>query len=382
MKIAYIAPAEIPSSTANSIQVMKVCQALTQLGHETSLIVPGSQNTSWQDLSAHYGIFTRFPIHWLPARKSLRKLDFAWAAVHMAKKQQSKVIYTRLYWVAVLALQQKMPVILEMHELPSGRFGPWLYRRYLHLKGQKFTVFITHALKTLIEKSLNVHHAPDQFYIAPDGVDLERYASLPSPVAARSSLDLQELPTVAYSGGFYPGRGLEILFDLARALPQIQFLWVGGKPAIVEAWREKVTAAGLKNVRLTGFISNHDLPLYQAAADVLLMPYSQKVSGSSGGDISSVTSPMKLFEYMACGRVIVSADLSVLHEVLNDANAVFYPPDDLIALTGTITDLLNNPEHRQRLAEQARQDVVQYSWQARMESILAHFEQNQLEQSS
>ena len=50
MKIAVIAPSRVPSNTANSIQVMKVCQALAQLGHTVRLWVPGENSTPWEQL--------------------------------------------------------------------------------------------------------------------------------------------------------------------------------------------------------------------------------------------------------------------------------------------------------------------------------------------
>ena len=51
MKIAVIAPSRVPSNTANSIQVMKVCQALAQLGHTVRLWVPGEKATPWEQLT-------------------------------------------------------------------------------------------------------------------------------------------------------------------------------------------------------------------------------------------------------------------------------------------------------------------------------------------
>ena len=45
MKIVAIAGSHIPSDTANSIQVMKACQALVQLGHELTLIVPANPSS-------------------------------------------------------------------------------------------------------------------------------------------------------------------------------------------------------------------------------------------------------------------------------------------------------------------------------------------------
>lgn len=63
--------------------------------------------------------------------------------------------------------------------------------------------------------------------------------------------------------------------------------------------------------------------LDQAASDVLLMPYSRSISASSGQDIAEAINPMKMFEYMASGRAIVSADIPSIREVLNEANAIF-----------------------------------------------------------
>jgi glycosyltransferase involved in cell wall biosynthesis len=374
MRIAYIAPSNIPSETANSVQVMKVCQALTQLGHETHLFVPGKTFSDFQTLKTHYGLITEFPITWVPFVPVMRKIDFAWKSISMAANENSDVIYTRLLWVALLAGLRHFPVILEMHEVPSGRVGPFLYRFYLKQKNKKLTVFITAALKTLIEARNGVVHYVKQSFIAPDGVDLERYKNLPSAKEAREQLGLPERFTAVYSGGFYPGRGLEILLDLAAAYPDVQFLCIGGSPEAVHVWQSKCEAMRLKNLILTGFIANEKLPLYQAAADILLMPYRRQVAGSSGGDISGVTSPMKAFEYLACGRAILCSDLPVLHEVLNVKNATFYPPEDLAGLVQAFAALKNDGSLRKSLSSQARQDVVKYSWKERMKAILVFFD--------
>jgi len=68
--------------------------------------------------------------------------------------------------------------------------------------------------------------------------------------------------------------------------------------------------------------------LYQAAADVLLMPYSSSFGGSGGGNIARVSSPLKMFEYLASGRAILASDIPVLREVLTDKTACFYQPEN------------------------------------------------------
>jgi glycosyltransferase involved in cell wall biosynthesis len=93
--------------------------------------------------------------------------------------------------------------------------------------------------------------------------------------------------------------------------------------------------------------------------------------GSSGSaDSANVASPMKMFEYMATGRAILSADLPVIHEVLNEDSAVFCEPDDVTSWKPALEALLNDPRQRAALGEQARQAVQGYTWLSRAERIL------------
>ena len=211
----------------------------------------------------------------------------------------------------------------------------------------------------------------DEVVIAPNGVDLERFDSLPDPVSARRQTGLREAPTVMCTGHLYAGRGADVFLALAKSLPQAQFVWVGGRPEDIENWKQRVES---DNVTFTGFIPNLDLPLYQAAADILLMPYSRSIMGSSGSaDSAAVASPMKMFEYMAAGRAIVSSDLPVVREVLNEKNAVFCKPDDVGDWRLVIESLLNDAPRRMQLGEHARRDVQGYTWVARAQRIMNQF---------
>jgi glycosyltransferase involved in cell wall biosynthesis len=79
---------------------------------------------------------------------------------------------------------------------------------------------------------------------------------------------------------------------------------------------------------------------------------------------------MKMFEYIACGRAILSSDLPVLHEVLNEKNAIFCQPEDVESWARALQLLLDDPGLRERLGQQAAQDVISYSWKARAEKAL------------
>ena len=364
MRIVCISAALIPSDTANSIQVMKVCQAFAQLGHEVILLVPGPQPGGSQPaaLQRHYGLRTLFNIEWLPART--RRL-FPWKAVRIARRLGAGLLYAWPLQSAALGLLAGMPSMLELHDFPSGRFGSLWLRLFLALPGRKRLLPITDALRRALDLPT------EQTVIAPDGVDLDRYASLPDPEPARRELGLPAAPTILCTGHLYEGRGADLFLALAAEFPQASFVWVGGRPIDVETW--KTRAASLSNVTFTGFVANERIPLYQSAADVLLMSYGRTVSTSGGGNTAEICSPMKMFEYMAAGRAILTSDLPVLREVLDETTAVFCPLDNVGAWESALGGLLADEKRRQALGQRARRAVERYSWVERAKRVLEGF---------
>lgn len=375
MKIAFVATSKVPSNTANSIQVMKVIQAFIELDHEAELWVPGTGKADWSVLKGHYGLHVEFPIHYIQARPSLKRYDFAWKAVNAAKASNAKAIYTWMPQAAYIAHLKHIPYILEAHDRPTGILGPWLLRRVTASSTPKKIAAITHALVRVLDSEFDIRIRPGDLVIAPDGVDLERYEDLPSPVQARKQLGLREQKTAMYSGHLYEGRGMDLIYALAKKLPEIQFLVVGGNPEAVLRWKDKAAVEGVKNLALTGFVPNTELALYQAAGDFLLMPYGKSVSISSGGNTADVCSPMKMFEYLAAGRPILSSDLPVLREVLNEANAVFCDSESVESWASALKALLGSPSTSQGLGEQGKIDSRRYSWRERAQTTLGDWQE-------
>lgn len=345
---------------------MKVCQAFTQLGHEVILLVPGPQpaDLRFADLQQHYGLRTLFKIEWISAGN---RSIFPWGAVRRARRLQANLLYVWPLQAGALGLLAGMPSMLELHDFPGGRFGPLWLRLFQVLPGRKRLLPISDALR----QALNL--PAERTIIAPDGVDLERYETLPDPASARGELKLPVATSILCTGHLYEGRGGGLFLALAGKFPLTSFVWVGGRPIDVETWKTQATGQGLTNVTFTGFVPNERIPLYQSAADVLLMPYQRIVATSSGGNTADICSPMKMFEYMAAGRAIVSSDLPVLHEVLDETTAVFCPPDDIGAWESALRALLGDEKQREALGQRARQVVQQYSWIERSQRVLKSF---------
>jgi len=372
MRITAISASRIPSDTANSIQVMKACQGLVQVGHKVTLLAPGEVSASPEGLASHYGLATPFDVVHLPGNS--RRL-FTWNAVRHAQHHGAQLVYAWPPQSAFFGRLAGLPVVLELHDLPTGRMGPLWVRLLMRAGGHKRLLVITRALQQALERELQLHLDDRDVLIAPNGVDLERFANLPDPGSARRQLGLPEAQTVVCTGHLYAGRGAELFLDLAAETHGTQFTWVGGRPEDVDHWKAQAAARGLENVTFTGFVPNEKLPLYQAAADILLMPYGRVIGISTGvGRSAEVSSPMKMFEYMAAGRAILTSDLPVLREVLDDNTAVFCPPEDRAAWLQALKRLLADARLRDGLGKRARQAAETHTWVERARRALAGFE--------
>lgn len=357
---------------------MKACQALSQLGHEVFLYLPEHRNLLKNiDLSSFYGLTNNLQIEYLPSQTSLKRYDFALTAIRKARQVKADISYVWFIQAGIFSLLAKLPVLIELHGPPEGKFGPTLFRLFKNLPGKKRLLPITRALASQLHERFYINlNDPQLMRVSPNGVDLERFLHLAEPKSTRLQLGLPEAITVGYTGHLYAGRGMNLLIELARCFPRINFLWVGGRQEDVNIWRERLLGQDIKNIMLTGFIENSQLPIYQAAADILLMPYERAISGSSGGNSFSYASPMKMFEYMASRRAIISSDLPVIREVLNPSNAVLCPPEDIAAWSEALGTLIYDEEKRQALAEQAWQDIQGYSWLERARKALQGFPTN------
>ena len=95
MKIAYLSGSKIPSRTANSIHVVKMCQAFARNGHDVVLMAPRRKGveSDVQDVFSFYGVENCFKIihlAWLPARA--KGYVYGYLAARKAKAWQADLV--------------------------------------------------------------------------------------------------------------------------------------------------------------------------------------------------------------------------------------------------------------------------------------------------
>ena len=135
------------------------------------------------------------------------------------------------------------------------------------------------------------------------------------------------------------------------------FSWWGPhSDAVVES----VEKRGLSDVvRLIGPVPYDRVPSYVNACDILVAPYN--ILGTSRRS-KGIGSPLKVLEYMACGKPTIGSNLPQVADLIEDGKTgLLFPQGDARSLAKSITMLADDPRYRQqfgRSGSRLRQERV------------------------
>ncbi|MCT7492526.1 glycosyltransferase [Aliarcobacter cryaerophilus] len=370
MKIVYISNSIIPSRAANSIHVMKMCQAFAENGHEVVLLAPNrykEYEKGVEDVYEYYGVKNNFKIKklWYPNSKYLKGKDlfygvgiFLYLFFH-----KPTLSYSRFTTGSLFSILAKVPSIYESHvpawySHKNERFSFNLIKRMSNLIK---IVVISEALKSIYQKSKIL---PENLMIEVehDGTDI--YESIEN-----MNFSGKNTFNIGYIGHLYKGRGIDIIIECAKVLKNVNFHIIGGTEKDILYWKKQVN---LPNLLFYGFMQPSKVAAYRNSFDILLAPYQKEVNVSGNDNISTAEymSPLKIFEYMGSKKPIICSDLPVIREVLNDLNSKLVSPDNIEEWICAIQDLKSNHKLRDNLAMQAFADVQKHTWLQRAKNLL------------
>ena len=128
----------------------------------------------------------------------------------------------------------------------------------------------------------------------------------------------------------------------------------------------------LQNLKFLGHINYKKVPNILENSDVLLMPYSNKVSIRANNlNTANYCSPLKMFDYLASGRIILSSKLDGICEVLkHKKNAIIVKKYTNNDWSRTFVDLLNNKYNLKKIQNGAIRTAKNYTWNQRVLKII------------
>ena len=218
-------------------------------------------------------------------------------------------------------------------------------------------VVLTDGLRDLVVRRYRV--AAERIAVLPSGTDTGLF--IPQDAAeCRRQIGLGlDRDYIGFVGSFYRYQGLQCLLDalaiIRSTIPSVHLLLVGDGEAALELKQQADRLALNPCITWAGRIPYQEVPTWIGAMTLCVAPF----RGDRGE-----TSPVKIFDYIACGRpVIASAIPSVSATFFQEAGVALVPPDDPAALAQAVLVLLNDPDRQVRMASIGRRFVEQrYSW--------------------
>ena len=304
-KLYYISEIFLPSTSAYSIHVMKICNEFSNFFKKTSLLVfRKARNKNFHKLYKCKNNFNIVDFH-ISKNNFFTRILYALKIIIFLKKKDSIIISRSIISALLLSLVKKK-VILEIHHTLEGftKFLFYFVKKFQNFQNIKF-IFISKKLK----KDFNLKN---KSIILDDAVDINDFNIKKKEKIYKN--------TCAYAGSFAKGKGIENILKIASYCKHIKFHLYGDFSNSIYS---KNYFKNFKNVNYKGYIKYKDIPITLSRYHILLLPYSKKVYVRSNNlETSQHMSPLKLFDYLSSGKVIIASKMPVYDHILNKKNSI------------------------------------------------------------
>jgi glycosyltransferase involved in cell wall biosynthesis len=242
-----------------------------------------------------------------------------------------------------------LPHVIELNgivqEDMAAQSVPWLVRAMarlserLHYRGADGIVAVTGG----IADDLATRYGRMDVTVIPNGVNCDLFRTAETAASA-GGLGLDAgCDYVSFVGNLAPWQGLDVLLEamprIRDAAPSARFLIVGDGSERKRLLRRADELGVADACTFTGSVPYTDVPRYITASMVCTAPFVQKRNERTG------LSPLKIYEYLACSRPVVTTDLPGVRELIQESGGgIVVPPGDPDALAGAVIRMLTDCE--------------------------------------
>ena len=382
MKILYVASGiPVPGTLGGSTHTLEVARGLAARGHTVHVVA--CSRAGWGGLAplarpastTHAG----FHLHHLDIPKAASLLG-APAVLRLARAVRPDVVMERYYNFAgaglLAARRLGLPALLEVNALIID--PPAIAKRRLDdaLGGPMRRWAVTQCrwaarIVTPLHTTVPPEIPREKIVELPWGANVERFAPAEQLEAnglrrAASDSHLKPLaPVVVFLGSFRAWHGV---LDFVRAAGLLlgqgrdaRFLLVGDGPERAAA--EELAQVWPGRFTFTGAVPYEQVPALLAGASVGVAPFNTAPHPALRA-AGFFWSPLKVYEYMAAGLPVVTADIHPLNQVVRDGQeGALFREGDTHALAAAIGRLLDDPGAARAMGARARARVAEhYSW--------------------
>ncbi len=299
-KINYISEINLPSNSGYAHHVLKICDAFSNF-NQTKLFVL-SKSCKFSKLKSKYLLKKNYKILKFSTKKKFTFIDRVLFALYVKKNIEKKsIIISRSLISSIMLSILNKKNIVELHHPPTG-LTKLIFNVYRFLRLDKNLGYI--FLHKNLKKKLKIKKG----LVLDDAVDYQDFKNIKK----------RNVNKFSYVGSLFKGKGIETILKLALRFPDEKFHIYGDKKTLDKnlLFDKKFFR---KNVIFHNFTSYQNVPKILKSTKFLLLPYSNQVLVNSKSlEVSNYMSPLKMFDYLAAGRVILASNLKVYSHILKN----------------------------------------------------------------
>lgn len=367
MKIAYVYYTDHNLKSAHSNQIIHTCNALTQVGQDVTVITTGGL----EEYANEHGLELLFDICETTIFESIQyseQVFYYFKALRAANTHD--VIYTRdisfLKFLIVVPDVFKPTIIFEAHKCYSVVDGMGQNEERNRLKQADGLITISDGIRIDLENlgvtvDAVVRDAANTNYVP---------STSKSGLRKRTGID-QDATVWIYAGSLdsskYNLKDIISGFSTIRGDENHLLYILGGDSSNIDKLQQYSKSVGVSEaVHFVGHVPQREVFEYLKASDIGIV-------AQQPTDIraSKYTSPLKLFEYLVSGLIVVATDVPSIGEIADhEPRILTYNPDD----STDLESVLETAAREYDLIESDNSDT-QYSYKNRAKAILSVLEE-------
>lgn len=373
---ASVQPATSGGLNTTLLQVFSMCSAFARAGFDVTLAM---QRNAGFDENLDAFISNTFPegidfeiVTWKQksTRNFINRVRVKSDIVEIVGRLHPDLIFSRDSFALNALTGLGIPLIFESHNSRMHTGHTFLHhileKRLLRVSRAPSFMCLFSISDALSNYWLGKGVPSQKLFSWHDGFDASLFEQHVDKAFARKTLGLPvDRTIVTYTGGLYSGRGIESIIQLASDFPGVDFLVVGGPRQNQLRYQAMAEDSSVSNISFVGFVEHNSIPSYLYASDILLGLWSSKVP------TINYCSPLKVFEYMATGRMIVAHGFPTIKEVLEDGKeAILCEPDDYSSLKDALARALDQYATSDMGTRARKKAFEMYSWDTRVSRLL------------